>query len=132
MFYTSKDVIYMITCKKCKMQFIGQTHQLVSNRMNSHKFDIRNMSDPIFSTAVANHFNSNGHSIEDFSCMPIDYVSDNMNILLKETFWIHKLDTKYPKGLNVKVLYSFIGTTCILFFLHFTCINYRTYFLWKL
>ena len=96
----------MITCKKCKKQYIGQTHQLVSNRMNSHKFDIRNMSDPSFSTNVAIHFNSNGHSIEDFSFMPIDYVSNNMNRLLKETYWIHKLDTLYPKGLNAKVLYK--------------------------
>ena len=102
----SKDVIYMITCKKCKKQYIGQTHQLVSNRMNSHKFDIRNMSDPSFSTNVAIHFNSNGHSIEDFSFMPIDYVSNNMNRLLKETYWIHKLDTLYPKSLNAKVLYK--------------------------
>ena len=85
----------MITCKKCKtkqQQYIGQTHQLVSNRMNSHKFDIRNMSDPSLSTNVAIHFNSKGHSIEDFSFMPIDYVSNNMNRLLKETYWIHKLD----------------------------------------
>ena len=50
--------------------------------------------------------NSNGHSIEDFSFMPIDYVSNNMNRLLKETYWIHKLDTLYPKGLNAKVLYK--------------------------
>ena len=44
------------------------------------------------------------HLIEDF--MPIDFVSDNMDRLLKETFWIHKLDTLYPKGLNAKVLYK--------------------------
>ena len=74
--------------------------------MNSHKFDIRNMSDPSFSTHVAIHFNSNGHSIEDFSFMPIDDVSNNINRLLKETYWIHKLDTLYPKGLNAKVLYK--------------------------
>ena len=88
------------------MQYIGQTHQLVSNRMNSHKFDIGNMSDPSFSTNVAIHFNFDEHSIEDFSFMPIVYVSDNMDRLLKETFWIHKLDTLYPKGLNAKVLYK--------------------------
>ena len=88
------------------MQYIGQTNQLVSNRMNSHKFDIRNMSDPSFSTNVAIHFNSDEHSIEDFSFMLIDYISDNMDRLFKETFSIHKLDTLYPKGLNAKVLYN--------------------------
>ena len=103
---TSKAVIYRITCKRCKMQYIGQTHQLVSNRMNSHNFDIRNMSDPSVSTNVAIHFNSDEHSIEDFSFLSIDYVSDNMDRLLKGTFWIHNLDTLYPKGLNAKVHYK--------------------------
>ena len=88
------------------MQYIGQTHQLVSNRMKSHKFDIRNMSDPSFSTNVAIHFNPNEHSIEDFSFMPIDNVSNNMKRLLKEGYWIHKLHTLYPRGLNAKVLYK--------------------------
>ena len=99
---TSKDVIYLITCKKCKMQYNGQTHQLLSNCMNSHKFNIRNMGDPSFSTNVPIHFNSNDHSMEDFSFMSIDYVSNNMNRIFKETYWIHKLDTLHPKGLNAK------------------------------
>ena len=103
----SNDMIYLITCKKCKMQYVGQTHQLLSMRMNSHKFNIRNMDDPNFSTNVAIHFNSDEHSVEDFRCMPIDRVSDKMQRLLKETYWIHKLDTLYPKGLNAKVLYKF-------------------------
>ncbi|XP_053388669.1 uncharacterized protein LOC128551780 [Mercenaria mercenaria] len=29
---TSSDVIYLITCKRCKVQYVGQTHQLVSKR----------------------------------------------------------------------------------------------------
>ena len=74
--------------------------------MNSHKFNIRNMGDPSFSTNVAIHFNSNEQSMEDFSFMPIDYVSNNINRLLKETYWIHKLDNLHPKGLNAKVLYK--------------------------
>ena len=81
------------------MQYVGQTHQLLSMRMNSHKFNIRNIDDPNFSTNVAIHFNSDEHSVER--------VSDNMQRLLKETYWIHKLDTFYPKGLNAKVLYKF-------------------------
>ena len=81
------------------MQYVGQTHQLLSMRMNSHKFNIRNIDDPNFSTNVAIHFNSDEHSVER--------VSDNMQRLLKETYWIHKLDTIYPKGLNAKVLYKF-------------------------
>ena len=89
------------------MQYVGQTHQLLSMRMNSHKFNIRNMDDPNFSSNVAIHFSSDEHSVEDFRFMPIDRVSDNMQRLLRETYWIHMLDTLYPKGLNAKVLYKF-------------------------
>ena len=103
---TSSDVIYLITCKKCQVQYVGQTHQLVPKRMNSHKFDIRSICDPSFSSNVAIHFNSAEHSMDDFSFMPIDVVHNNMDRLLKETYWIHRLDTLCPNGLNAKSLYK--------------------------
>ena len=52
------------------------------------------------------HFNSDSHSIADFSFLPIDVVNDEMTRLCKETYWIHKLDTLYPKGMNSKLLYN--------------------------
>ena len=36
----TNNVIYLLTCKKCKLQYVGQTSQPVSKRMNSHRFDI--------------------------------------------------------------------------------------------
>lgn len=102
----SSDVIYLITCKKCNKQYVGETSQQVSKRMNSHRFDINNYTDPAFSTQVAVHFNTKDHNLADFSFMPIDVVHDKMHRLLKETYWIHKLDTVFPNGLNTKILYS--------------------------
>ena len=61
------------------------------------------------------------HAIEEFSFMPIDYVSDNMDRLLKETFWIHKLDTLHPKGLNATVL-----TVSLELYSHWSVIEHRT------
>ena len=37
---TTENVIYLITCKRCNSQHVGQTHQKVSKRMDSHRFDI--------------------------------------------------------------------------------------------
>ena len=79
--------------------------QPVSKRMNSHKFDITSFMDPSFSSNVATHFNSEGHSMKDFSFMPIDIVSNNIDRLCKETYWIHKLKTLSPDGLNSKLLF---------------------------
>ena len=99
----STDVIYLITCKKCKFQYVGQTHQKCANRMNKHKFDIVHFPDMI--TNVSEHFNSPGHSIHDFTFMPIEKVSNNWKRLLKETSWMHILGTITPHGMNSKVLF---------------------------
>ena len=103
---TSSKVIYLITCKKCKLQYVGQTRQKVSQRMNSHKFDIKNFSDPAYASSVATHFNSAGHSIDDFSFQPIDIVDNDMDRLIRETSWIHQLSTVFPGGMNTSVLFE--------------------------
>ena len=55
---TSQNVICLIECKRCNMQYIGQTNQKVSKRMNSHRFDINNYDDIGYATNVALHFSS--------------------------------------------------------------------------
>ena len=74
--------------------------------MNSHRFDICNFTDPTFSSLVATHFNNDSHDIADFSFMPIDIVKNNINRLCKETYWIHKLKTLHPYGMNSKVIFN--------------------------
>ena len=59
-----------------------------------------------YATNVALHFNSDSHSLNDFRFLPIDVVKNEMDRLCKETYWIHKLDTLHPKGMNSKLLYT--------------------------
>ena len=61
----SSEVIYLITCKKCNIQYVGQTQQKCSQRMRKHKFDIKHFPDII--SKVSEHFNSPGHSIKKIS-----------------------------------------------------------------
>ena len=75
--------------------------------MNNHRFDINGFIDPTFSTNVAIHFNSSHHSKNDFAFMPIDIVHNNFDQLCKETYWINKLDTLSPNGLNAKVIITY-------------------------
>ena len=65
------------------MQYVGQTNQQVSKRMNGHRFDINNYDSQGYATNVALHFNSDSHSIKDFSFLPIDVVSNEMARLRK-------------------------------------------------
>ena len=102
----SKNVVYLITCSQCQTRYVGQTRQPVSRCMNSHRLDINNFTDPAFSSLVAAHFYGNNHSIQNFTFMPIDIVKNDMDRLYKETFWIHKLKTVNPNGLNNKHLYE--------------------------
>ena len=74
--------------------------------MNSHRFDICNFKDPMFSSLVAIHFNSMSHNVKDFSFMPIDIVRNNIDRLCKETYWMHKLKTLYPQGMNSKAIFN--------------------------
>lgn len=85
---------------------MGQTRQQVSKRMNSHRFDICSFTDPAFSSGVATHFNLDDHNASDFSFMPIDIVKNDFDRLCKESFWIHKLQTLQPNGMNSKQLFN--------------------------
>ena len=80
--------------------------QPVSRRMNNHKFDVSNFTNDGFSSLVASHFNEGTHNMSDFSFMPVDVINNNINRLCKETFWIHKLQTLHPNGLNSKTLFT--------------------------
>ena len=62
---------------------MGQTHKKCANRMNIHKYDTTHFPDTL--TNVSDHFNSPGHSVQDFSFMPIDKVSNNCKRLLKKS-----------------------------------------------
>jgi len=70
--------------------------------MHSHKF--YNKHNPNTFTTVAEHFNFKGHSMNDFSFMPIDKINNNWKRLLKETEWMYKLNTVLPDSIK-KLLY---------------------------
>jgi len=71
--------------------------------MNSHNFDVKHYPNTI--TTVAEHFNSKGYSVIDFSFMAIDKINNTWKRLLKETEWMYKLNTVLPDGMNTKLLY---------------------------
>jgi hypothetical protein len=73
--------------------------------MNSHRHSITHNTD----TPVARHFNSPNHDINDLRVIGIDSLSsvDVHSRLNKETFWIYKLNTLEPHGMNVKEQTSF-------------------------
>lgn len=97
---TSRDLIYLISCKKCHIQYIGETGMPMRTRLNNHISNIRNKID----TTVSAHFNSAGHSILNLQAIAIEMMDpSNQNITRKqrESFWIKTLQTYTPLGLNI-------------------------------
>ena len=99
---TSSNLIYLITCKKCRKQYVGLTTKQLNVRVNHHRTSIINHK-PIYLSA---HFNFPDHSITDLSIQAIDTVASNCSNILQELqklekYWIQKLRTVQPLGLNV-------------------------------
>ena len=77
-------------------------------------YDIKNQKD----TVCAHHFNSKGHSLDNFRVQIIEKVmpNDTHTLLEKEKLWIQRLITRIPFGLNSHDLsYTFIYL-CIEFY----------------
>lgn len=94
---SSQNIIYLIGCNKCGKQYVGQTSLTLRDRFTRHRFDIKHKENK----AVANHFNSFGHSMNDCSILPIEAVSNKENLRKREAYWIGKLKTMSPFGLNL-------------------------------
>ena len=94
----TKGVIYLTTCTKCKKQYVGQTFRRLSDRIKEHIYDIKNNKDKISGI----HYNSPGHSLANFRVEIIEKVIPNTTHILleREKFWIQKLNTVIPHGLN--------------------------------
>ena len=103
----TKNIIYLISCRKCAVQYVGETSQTLRSRFNNH----RNRLKQLCSLYLYHHFNSDSHTLDDISIMPIEEVvlepGDSMTLpskrLQREEFWYRELCSVYPYGLNDNV-----------------------------
>ena len=96
----STNVVYGIKCKKCnQLVYVGETGVTVYERFQNHLTTIKGKSDE----PVPNHFSNHGHVLEDVRIVGIEKIKNNDILLRKarETFWIRKLGTLTPNGLNM-------------------------------
>ena len=96
----SYNLVYLIQCSKCKIQYVGQSSQTLNKRIIQHRSDITADKE----TTVAAHFNSHDHSVNDVRVIGIQIVINNSTSsrLATEATWIHDLGTHTPQGLNIK------------------------------
>ena len=101
----STNVIYLIHCSHCEQRYVGETGRSLRDRFNGHKRDINHG----ISTNVADHFFSLVGCDFETKCKlyPLEKLQesgsesrDKEYRLERENYWIRKLETYSPYGLN--------------------------------
>ena len=97
---TTRNLVYLIQCRRCGLQYVGETGNPLHTRMNSHRSDIRTTK---IEKPVAAHFTQPDHSLEDLQVMGIEkiYCEDATLRKLHESYWISTLGTMAPTGMNI-------------------------------
>jgi len=95
----TKGIIYCITCKKCSVQYIGQSKKSLQDRFANHQGYVNNRD---FSQPTGRHFNSRGHSISDMSVVIVEKVFSEDRLLCeeRESDFIRLFNSR-AKGLNI-------------------------------
>ena len=57
----TRSVIYLISCQKCGIQYVGETSQTLKCRFNNH----RNRLKQLCGLYLYHHFSSDGHTLDD-------------------------------------------------------------------
>ena len=101
----SNNLIYCITCKKCKKQYVGQTKNSLRQRFVSHFYLIGHKKNE---HEVPRHFNAHDHRvIDDVEIHVLEFIKsdtqrpETKGIRLKSEYsWIQRLRTQIPLGKN--------------------------------
>jgi len=85
------------------MQYVGETDQAFHKRMNGHRSDYQCKPD----LPLSRHLRSASHSQTDLKKLTITIIEQNENWskderVAREGFWIRKLETYAPQGINEK------------------------------
>lgn len=112
----SPNVIYLLTCMKCGLQYVGETVQKLNERTNTHNSNIKHSAKNGFCKILSGHFTSGlckdaGFKVQLLEKLPGDGRSNRKAIdpsctalrKERERFWMLKLRTVYPYGLNDRV-----------------------------
>ena len=111
------NLIYLITCRNCKLQYVGETVQHLRERICAHLYGIKNPLRESKCRILTEHFSQGSCKGSKFSVHIIEKVSGTGRVgstktidpdvtcirKSKEKDWMLKLRTVYPYGLNDRI-----------------------------
>lgn len=96
----TKNCVYLITCTKCGIQYVGETGNTLLLRFTQHRYNILRHKQT--HTPLVKHFSTHGwHSVQA-SVLESNSRWSGTERLTAERRWILRLDTIQPRGLNEK------------------------------
>ena len=76
--YETKNLIYMIQCNRCNLQYIAETKRRLKDRFNEHRRKIDNPNNKSKPTTAAEHFlSSPNHTANDMILIPMEKIFSN-------------------------------------------------------
>ena len=102
----SNFVIYLLECTICSLQYVGKSETPFNLRLNNHRKDVKDAN----AILADKHFNLPSHDfnkhakftiieqLRNISATPIEVLKERLK--QRENFWINKLATLTPQGLN--------------------------------
>ena len=96
----TRNLIYCVSCKKCPLQYIGETDRTLQKRFSEHRGYVANKK---LDKATGQHFNQPGHKISDMEITIIEKIfnTNSQYRKVREDMFIQEFNTKY-RGLNRK------------------------------
>ena len=99
---SSQNVIYLVTCAKCNLQYVGSTSTEFKVRFRNHKSNMLKNK-----RTCAIHYNNSEHEISQINFIIIEQIRSFENslhleqlLLTREAYWTAQLFTLNPHGLN--------------------------------
>ena len=94
----TSNIVYIVRCKKCKDQYIGQTQFTLEKRFKEHLGYVANNTQ-----ATGTHFNLPGHNSSHMTISVLEKVHQKTKLHReqRESHWIAEFNLKY-KGMNKK------------------------------
>ena len=100
---TTTNIIYLLECGICNLQYIGTTGRDLRTRMAEHRSEAKNN----VGCSLNKHLRSKNHH-SDFNKLKVTIIEhipdwDVESRQEREHFWIRELDTLSPNGINKKM-----------------------------
>lgn len=99
----TKNAVYLITCKRCNMKYVGETSLTIQVRLTCHKHTIIRKKNT--DRHVVAHFIAHGWDSVQASVLQCNPHWSTQQRRRAERDWINKLRTTFPQGLNEKMFF---------------------------